>query len=52
MSAQKNFIGIPLVVIGIAFLIIFKNTVPGSIGGVLLVLAGIFMFIKGRRNQS
>jgi multidrug transporter EmrE-like cation transporter len=44
--------GIAFVVLGIAFIIIFKDSTPGTLGGVLLIVAGIVSLVRGGRYQT
>lgn len=52
MNKKKLPMAIAFVVLGIALLIIFKNSTPGTIGGVLFVVAGIVSLIFSGRNRD
>lgn len=45
-------VGIMFITLGIAFLIIFKNSTPGTVGGALFIVAGLVALIKGRANRT
>lgn len=45
-------VALAFVVIGLAFLVIFRNSTPGLIGGVCFIVAGIMFMIRGRANGA
>lgn len=47
MNKRTLSLGIAFIVLGIALIIIFKNSTPGTVGGVLLIIGGIVSLIKG-----
>ncbi len=51
MNRKKLPVAIMFMVLGIAFLIIFKNSTPGTIGGVMLIIAAIVSLIANRTNR-
>ncbi|MGI9035320.1 MAG: hypothetical protein ACR2GD_04700 [Pyrinomonadaceae bacterium] len=52
MNRKKLPMAIAFVVLGIALIIIFKNSTPGTAGGVLLVIAGIVSLFINRTNRT
>ena len=52
MKRRKLPIAIAFVVLGIALIIIFKNSTPGTVGGVLFIVAGIVSLIFNRKNPN
>ncbi len=48
MNKRTLPLGIAFVILGIAFIIIFRNSTPGTIGGVLLFIGGIVSLLKAQ----
>ncbi len=44
--------GIIFLILGIALIIIFRNSTPGTVGGVLLIIGGIVSLIKGGMTKT
>lgn len=52
MNRKKLPVAIMFMVLGIAFLIIFKNSTPGMVGGVLMIIAGLISLFTNRMNRT
>ncbi len=52
MNKRTLPMGIAFVVLGIALITIFRNSPPGTVGGVLFVIAGIILLIKSRMTLT
>lgn len=52
MNKQTLPLAIAFVVLGIALIIIFKNSTPGTVGGALFIIAGIVFLIKGKTTRT
>jgi UDP-N-acetylglucosamine:LPS N-acetylglucosamine transferase len=45
-------VGIAFIVLGIALIIIFRNSTPGTVGGILLIIGGIVSLVKGKMSKT
>lgn len=50
MNKKMLPVALSFVVIGLALLVIFRNSTPGLIGGAGFIVAGIVFLIRGRAN--
>jgi hypothetical protein len=52
MNKRTLPIGIAFLFIGISLTIVFKNSTPGTFGGVLLIIVGIVLMIQSKMSRG
>lgn len=52
MANRAGLVGIAFIVIGLANLVVFRRSTPGLGAGVVFLVLGLVMLVKGRGRNS